>query len=111
MKEEQNSVAVLREELVKLIYNFTVQAGVMGALIAVLNQEIPDLKDRMIEVLENSRTGSLMGQAMVDEAIDYVKTIRCHCPWVEIFIARLAQVIRLSVFFGILGVAFGFINL
>jgi hypothetical protein len=76
MKEEQNSVAVLREELVKLIYNFTVQAGVMGALIAVLNQEIPDLKDRMIEVLENSRTGSLMGQAMVDEAIDYVKTIR-----------------------------------
>ncbi len=60
----------------KLVYQFTVQSSVTAALVSVVNQEVPNLKERMIAVLENTATGSLIGQAMVDEAIDYVKTIR-----------------------------------
>jgi hypothetical protein len=75
MAKQKSPITVLKEELMKLIYQFTVQASVTAALIAVLNQDNPDLKERIVAVLENTRAGSLVGQAMVDEAIEYVRTI------------------------------------
>lgn len=59
----------------QLLYNFAVQSTVTGALLAVLNQDVPDFKQRLIAVLENTTHTSLTGNAMIDEAIDYVKSI------------------------------------
>jgi hypothetical protein len=76
MAKEENPIAVLKEQLTKLIYQFAVQASVTAALIAALNQEDPNLKERIVAVLENTRPGSLMGHAMVDEAIEHVRSIQ-----------------------------------
>jgi hypothetical protein len=76
MSREQQIVEKLARELAKLIYNFGVQGIILGGVIAILNEEIPDFKERLIAKLESATHPSDAGQAMIDEAIDYAKTIR-----------------------------------
>ena len=76
MTKEQEAIETLIREYTKLAYHFTTQSIVLGAVLTILNQEIPDLKDRLTAVLESSSHPSDVGQAMIDEALDYVRTIR-----------------------------------
>jgi hypothetical protein len=76
MTKEQKAIDKLTRELTKLMYNFGVQTIVLGGAVAILNQEVPDFKERLITVLESTAHPSDVGQAMIDEAIDYAKTNR-----------------------------------
>jgi hypothetical protein len=57
----------------KLTYNFGAQSVVMSALLVVLKSQMPDLKNDLIQALENTTHPNIGGQAMIDEAIDFVK--------------------------------------
>jgi hypothetical protein len=58
--------------LAKLTYHFAAQSAVMSALLRVLNEEVPELKSKLIDMLERSIHPDGNVQAMIDEALDYV---------------------------------------
>jgi len=61
--------------LTELLYHFGSQAVLLGVVLAVLNREIPNFKHRLLEVLEQTTASKIVSQAMIEEAIDYVKTL------------------------------------
>lgn len=65
-----------KEAFKGLLYRSGQQTMVLGALLAVLNSEMPDLKQKMLAVLESTTDPSDTGQAMIDEAMDYVKSLK-----------------------------------
>jgi hypothetical protein len=65
-----------KEAFKGLLYRSGQQTMVLGALLTVLNSEMPDLKQKMLAVLESTTDPSDTGQAMIDEAMDYVKSLK-----------------------------------
>jgi len=65
-----------REILKQLVYRFGTQSLILGAVMGVLNAEIPEFKAKLITLIESQRHPNLTGQAMIDEALDYVKSLR-----------------------------------
>jgi hypothetical protein len=59
----------------KLLYQFGTQSMTLAAVLGVLNAEIPDFKQKAVGALERLRPSKLTEQAMLDEAIDYLKTL------------------------------------
>lgn len=57
----------------ELLYKFGTQSLVLISLLRVLSRNAPDLKDKLAADLEKMRHPHLTGQAMIDEAIDFVK--------------------------------------
>lgn len=76
MTKEQEAIDKLSRELTRLIYNFTVQTIVLGCVLGVLNDEMPDFKERLVATLESMSDPSDVAQAMIDEAVDYAKSLR-----------------------------------
>jgi hypothetical protein len=63
------------EVLNTLIYQFGVQGLVLNALIDTVSKEIPNSKEKMIAFLAKLEHPKLLAQAMIDEAIDYVRKV------------------------------------
>jgi hypothetical protein len=60
----------------QLVYQFGVRGLVLNALIEAICKQMPDTKEHMTAFLKGLDHSHLMAQAMIDEAIDYVKNVR-----------------------------------
>ena len=76
MTKEQEAIDKLSRQITRLIYNFTVQTIVLGGVLGILNDEVPDFKKRLVATLESMTDPSDVAQAMIDEAVDYAKSMR-----------------------------------
>ena len=61
-----------RKALTELIFRFTAEALALRCALAVINQEIPDFKNRVIGMIRQVSSSVSAGQAMIDEAVKII---------------------------------------
>jgi hypothetical protein len=65
----------MEELLTELVHTSSVHWFMFGALMALLNQLVPDFKTKMIQVLQTVGSSHPNGQEMLDDAIRHVAAL------------------------------------